>query len=393
MRKTKFIWLVIVFFLSMNNFVFSQNCPGNQVTISLQNFVIPVGNNAIEFDVYVKNTGTSILKLGSFAGNIIYNTNFLPAGATGSFTVITQPAATGNFPNFNTLTLNHSALLRYLRWSQVNVTETLAVNLPPNVDMKFARFRFTSSIPFLPNTLLSLNFVSNLTSAFTSLNVYCNTNPIHTFIRLSLGNLVQIPAQLYICNFDVSATTLGLRLFVEGYINGESQMISGKSNQGVSYVDDITVDLKDVTTLQTVASASSKLFSDGFATFYFPPTVNGNYYLAVKGSNSIQTFSSSVVTVTPNAPLLYDFTTNATKAFGSNMKQMSSGVWAFISGDNNNDGNIDNADYSVWESDANEFASGTYLTDLNGDGNVDNADYSIWEANSNDFVSLISPTP
>lgn len=377
----------------IHNSVFSQNCTGNQVTISLQNFVIPSGNNAIEFDVYVKNTGTTILKLGSFAGNIVYNANLLPAGATGSFSVITQPSATGNFPNFNNLSINHSALSRYLRWNHVTMSEALAVNLPPNVDMKFARFRFTSSISFLPNTLLSLNFVSNLTSAFTGLNVYCNSNPIHTFIRLSLGNLVQISTQVYICNASSSITTLGLKLFVEGYVNGENQMISGKSNQGVSYVDDITVELKDASTLQTVASATSKLYTDGFATFNFPTTVNGNYYLAVKGSNSIQTFSSSVVTVTPNAPLVYDFTTNATKAFGSNMKQISSGVWAFISGDNNNDGNIDNADYSVWESDANEFAFGTYITDLNGDGNVDNADYSIWEANANNFVSLISPTP
>jgi len=132
--------------------VFSQNCPGNQVTISIQNITVGPINNAIEFDVYVKNTGTSILKLGSFAGNIAYNANLLPAGATGSFSVITQPSATGNFPNFNNLSINHSALSRYLRWNHVTMSEALAVNLPPNVDMKFARFRFTSSISFSPNT-------------------------------------------------------------------------------------------------------------------------------------------------------------------------------------------------------------------------------------------------
>lgn len=392
MRKTKFILLVIVFFSMIHNSVFSQNCTGNQVTISLQNFVIPSGNNAIEFDVYVKNTGTTILKLAAFSGNITYNANLLPIGATGALTVITQPSATGNFPGFNTISPNHLASSRYLRWSNSPVSNALAVNLPSNVNVKFARFRFTSSIPYTVNTLLSLNFVGNITG-FNNLTVYCNGNPINTPIRLSLGNLIQIQSEFYWCFPTSSLTTLGLKLFVEGYVNGEGQMISGKSNQGVSYVDDVTVELKDVADLQTVSSATSKLYSDGFATFNFPPTVNGNYYLAVKGSNSIQTFSSSAVIVTPNFPLIYDFTDSATKAFGSNMKQISSGVWTFISGDNNNDGNIDNADYSVWESDANEFASGTYITDLNGDGNVDNADYSIWEANSNNFVSLISPNP
>jgi hypothetical protein len=55
------------------------------------------------------------------------------------------------------------------------------------------------------------------------------------------------------------------------------------------------------------------------------------------------------------------------------------------------DENIDNADYSNWEFDANGFASGYFATDLNGDGNVDNADYSIWEKNANDFISVIKP--
>jgi hypothetical protein len=393
MRKAKFILLVVVFFSMMQESLFSQNCPGNQITISIQNIAVTLSGNAIEYDVYVKNTGTSTLKLAGFAGNIIYSTNFLPAGATGSLTVITQPSATGNFPNFNTITPSHLASSRYLRWTNTSVSNALAVNLPANIGMKFARFRFTSSMPFNINSLLSLNFNTHLTTAINVLTIFCNGNPINYPIRLSLGNLIQIQSELYWCFPTSSITSLGLKLFVEGYMNGESQMISGKSNQGVSYVDDVTVELKDVATLQTVASASSKLFSDGFATFTFPPTVNGSYYLAVKGSNSIQTFSSSAVTVTSNTPLFYDFSTNASNAFGSNMKQISSGVWALISGDINSDGNVDNADFSSWETDANEFAFGIYVTDLNGDGNVDNADFSIWEANANNFVFSVSPTP
>jgi hypothetical protein len=390
MKRLK-LFLSICFITLLSFISYSQNCPGNQITISMQNILL-TSITTIEYDVYVKNTGTSTLKLGGFVGNVIYNTNLLPTGATGSLSVVTQPSATGNFPNFNSITPSHLASSRYLRWSNTAVSNALATNLPAGVNLKFARFRFTSSIPFGINTLLSLNFVNNLATPFNSLTVYCNTNPISTPIKLSSGNLIQIQPQLYICLPTSSVTTLGLKLFIEGYVNGQSQMISGKTNQGVSYVDDLVVELKDTSTLQTVASISSKLFSDGLVTCYFPPTVNGTYYLSVKGTNSVQTFSSIPINVNANQPMIYDFSTAATTAYGGNMNQVSTGVWAFISGDINNDGNVDNADYSLWENDANQFASGVYVTDLNGDGNVDNADYSIWENSANNFFSVILPT-
>ena len=71
--------------------------------------------------------------------------------------------------------------------------------------------------------------------------------------------------------------------------------------------------------------------------------------------------------------------------------QLENGVWALYSGDINLDGNVDNSDYGLWESDANSFANGNYSTDLNGDGNVDNSDYAIWEGNANEFIYAIIP--
>ncbi len=73
------------------------------------------------------------------------------------------------------------------------------------------------------------------------------------------------------------------------------------------------------------------------------------------------------------------------------MIQIESGVWACYTGDINQDGNIDGADFSIWESDSNAFAFGDYITDLNGDGNVDGADFSIWETNANLFIFEIQP--
>jgi hypothetical protein len=45
----------------------------------------------------------------------------------------------------------------------------------------------------------------------------------------------------------------------------------------------------------------------------------------------------------------------------------------------------------LWEADANNFATGYLASDLNGNGSVDNADFSVWEANANGFVSVVKP--
>ena len=52
---------------------------------------------------------------------------------------------------------------------------------------------------------------------------------------------------------------------------------------------------------------------------------------------------------------------------------------------------IDLTDYSIWETDNNNFEFGNFPTDLNGDGLVDLSDYSIWESNSNAFIFSFYP--
>ena len=73
------------------------------------------------------------------------------------------------------------------------------------------------------------------------------------------------------------------------------------------------------------------------------------------------------------------------------MVQVENGVFAFYTGDINQDGNLDNLDYSIWESDSNSLNYGYYPTDLNGDGNIDNLDYSVWEGNSNNLIYSMTP--
>lgn len=190
-------------------------------------------------------------------------------------------------------------------------------------------------------------------------------------------------------------TLLNLKLFVQGYYTEQNQMNSLRTNTNnatQTYVDDVVVELRNATTLELIDTKVTSLYPDGSAQCAFSSSLNDFYYITVKGSNSVKTWSATPIPF-GTATVDYDFSDAVNKAFGDNMIEVSSGVWALISGDINSDGNVDNADFSSWETDANEFAFGVYVTDLNGDGNVDNADFSIWEANANNFVFSISPTP
>ncbi len=200
----------------------------------------------------------------------------------------------------------------------------------------------------------------------------------------------------YIVKIIPPNTSLVAQLNLEGYYDTNTHsMRPVKANQGqgsnATDVDDVTIELRNPTTFSVESSSTATLQTNGTVTAIFTPAINGMFYLVVKHRNSIQTWSASPIMVTSFTPL-YNFRSKANSAFGSNLREVESGVWAIFSGDLNQDGNIDNSDYSLWEFDANNFAFGNFASDLNGDGNVDNTDYSIWENNSNEFVSVIAPT-
>lgn len=196
------------------------------------------------------------------------------------------------------------------------------------------------------------------------------------------------------CLTCTDRSLVNLKLNIQGYYDAQTQeMKPAKYNQGVSTnptdVDDITVELR-TNTGTLVDTATATLKTNGTAVCSFNTAPVGSFYISVKNTNMVQSYSNTLLNV-GRIPLTYDFTNSVTKAYGNNSIQLSNGKYAFYSGDLNGDGNIDNSDYSLWEVDANNFAFGQFATDLNGDGNVDNSDYSIWETNSNNFISIISP--
>jgi hypothetical protein len=104
---------------------------------------------------------------------------------------------------------------------------------------------------------------------------------------------------------------------------------------------------------------------------------------------SVQTWSASPVLLSQTTT--YEFWSDATQAFGGNLKEMETGIWAIYSGDMNQDEFVDPFDFALYLDDSINFASGYYATDLNGDGFVDPFDFTTYADNSLNFILSAHP--
>ena len=187
---------------------------------------------------------------------------------------------------------------------------------------------------------------------------------------------------------------LNLKAFLQGYYIGSGAMQPVLANQFVAgasglETDTIYVELRDAMNPATlVASTTALLMTDGSAVASFKANA-GNYWVAIKHRNSIQTWSESPVAL----PSTYDFTTSADQAYLSNMIDVyGENVWSFYTGDLNQDDFIDIFDFPLYDFDNQNFVSFTYAnTDLNGDGFVDIFDYPIYDENNQNFVFALYP--
>ena len=200
-------------------------------------------------------------------------------------------------------------------------------------------------------------------------------------------------------NFTITAPpsiTVNLKLFLQGYYNtGSSNMLPVLNNEAVpsslaTETDTIIVELHHQTTHALIDSKKAVLLTNGTvsATFFQPA---GSYYIAVRHRNTLQTWTAAAVACTASTPL-YNFTTAANKAFADNQVQVAAAVWAFYTGDLNQDEFIDVSDYPSFDTDNLGGVNGVYVnTDMNGDGFVDVSDYPIFDNNNLNGVVSIHP--
>ncbi len=190
--------------------------------------------------------------------------------------------------------------------------------------------------------------------------------------------------------------TISVRFFIQGYYAGNETMTTVLNNEGVqsgpcSEVDSVDVELHNSSSPYAKSYAyRGVLRTDGILPCKFPASVNGQlFYIVIRHRNGVQVWSADPMLMSQTAH--YDFSTSADKAYGNNQVQVDSTVWAFYSGDFNQDENVDLLDLAILEMDINDFQYGYFATDINGDGNVDLLDNPLVENNINNFVFSVHP--
>ncbi len=183
-----------------------------------------------------------------------------------------------------------------------------------------------------------------------------------------------------------SAGTVVVKVIPQGYYNEGDYLNSS---------DTITVLLASASSPYAIVDSAAVILDS--LTFQASASMSaaesGSYYIVIKHRNSIETWSASAVSYTKGSTANYDFTTDASAAYGSNEVAVgSAGRYAMFSGDCNQDGYVDPLDLSMVDGDSFNYVSGRALsTDVNGDGYVDPLDLSIVDQNSFNYVGVRLP--
>ncbi|MFZ1322011.1 MAG: hypothetical protein WAT71_10700, partial [Ignavibacteria bacterium] len=179
--------------------------------------------------------------------------------------------------------------------------------------------------------------------------------------------------------------TLNMTMFIEGFYNAFS-------NSQVS--DTITVYLRNQISPFVIAdTAKAVLSANGSSELFFGNATTGYYYIVITHRNTVETWSANPVSMTIGSSMNFDFSNDASQAFGNNMLQVDTSPvrFAVYSGDVNKDGIVDVADAGLIDNDVFSFISGYVVTDLNGDEFVDLSDFAIADNNLFNFIGMVRP--
>ena len=188
MIKNLRLALFSVFLMIVSVSGYSQTCTGNIETVSLANFTQT--STTLEYDIMLSNTGTTTMLLNAASINVLFSSNVLPAGATGSVQLVTGPGAL-DFANHTNGTASYASATRGIRYAGIpNASTTTSLTTTPK---RYARVRLTSTLPWNSNTVAT--FTINPTNgtpagAFgSSSTVYCNGNAATATLTPVLGTL------------------------------------------------------------------------------------------------------------------------------------------------------------------------------------------------------------
>ena len=199
-----------------------------------------------------------------------------------------------------------------------------------------------------------------------------------------------------------TGVAVNLKVFLEGFYDpaeGKMRKAQDFTEQGGLFdkfpgtiADKITVELHDPNNYGTPVHVSEDidLNQDGTASFFIEEAISGDYYLTVRHRNHLETVSAVPLDF-DQAEVNYDFTTSADQAFGSNQKQIASGVYGIFAGDINQDGEIDINDSGPVIISVRAGDKGYIVTNITGDGEVDIGDSGPVIVNVRAGIGKITP--
>jgi hypothetical protein len=189
-----------------------------------------------------------------------------------------------------------------------------------------------------------------------------------------------------------------VKLFLESLYAGSGTLLQAQGSAGPQYpagiADKVNIELHNNASPYGLVYTNNNadLQTNGTVMISdLPGTTAGQYYIAVKHRNSIQTWSAQPFNFSGSGPFSYDFTTSASKAYGNNLKDMLDGSFAIYAGDADQDGGVGVTDMGWVDNQSSIFGEGYIPEDINGDGSVGVLDMSIIDNNSSAFVAAIIP--
>ena len=195
-------------------------------------------------------------------------------------------------------------------------------------------------------------------------------------MKRKIAIFIAIIITSFMINPSYAQSTLNVKAFIDSYYN----FYQGKMRPVLDPVhkpflcDTITIELHMASTYRLAFSEKTIFDIYGNGSVTIPENLTGHsYYLVLKHRNSLETCSSNPIFI--SRTVIYDFTTSTDKAFGNNQIWVEKAACLY-SGDINQDGKINAADFKLFDSDNTRFVFGFYnASDLNGDVNTDLSDF------------------
>jgi len=362
-----------------------------------QNFIIKLGTTTLTSLTTFQTGLTTVLNPVSHQPTSGWNTHIFdtPFNWDGSSNIIVEVC----FQNTSWVGNGNASV----RWSSQGYTSSVYLRLDagtvcgsssltgtsiqrPNI--RFGRPN-TMTYTWTPTTGLSDPAISNpYAKPATSTNYTVNVN-----------NLCNSTGTVTVTVNSCNTASVNINAFLQGfYLKGGTMKAVSDPLSSPGICDTITLYLANVTAPYNITDTLiSLLHTDGTCTFSSSSTATGvPRYLILRHRNSLETWSAIPVMINPTTN--YNFTTNGTSAFGSNMVEVESGTYALWSGDIGGpgtpgiqDGVIDNHDMSILETMLGNLNNGYVYSDLTGDQMTEASDQSLLENNLILILSIQRP--